>query len=220
MRRVLLILTVGALLVVPAGQTGASSTQSQLKHSTNVLRFFDNHSWLQAPRKERCKEVPWQKSCRIARELIEKHTARRSRLIAKIDANDPIISRLNRGLVGTPMAGLGKTLRDIGRRYNVSPFFMAAAAGTESSFGHAGCSNNPKNVWGLAACDGRWYVPYFNTWDEAITFYAKFLAGRWSSATSPHHFRGYAACTPCWGRKTSYWMTSRFGVAPYTKYPS
>lgn len=216
MRRILLTLTAVALVSIPAGQAG-DSTQSQLKHSTDVLRFFDNHSWLQAPRKERCSEVPWQRSCTIARKLIQQHTANRNRIIK---ANDPIIGRLNRGLAGTPMAGLGVTLRDIGKQYNISPYFMAAVAGTESSFGHAACSNNPKNVWGLAACDGRWYVPYFNSWDEAIRFYASFLADRWPSATSPHDFHGYAACTPCWGRKTSYWMGSRFGVSSYTKYPN
>ena len=117
------------------------------------------------------------------------------------------------------MEGLGRTLRDIGRKYNVSPFFMAAAAGTESSFGLAGCGNNPKNVWGLAACDGRWHVPYFNSWDEAITFYASFVSKQWPNATSPYHFYGYAACDSCWGRKTSMWMESRFGVSAYTKYP-
>ena len=128
-----------------------------------------------------------------------------------------IVRRLDAGLAGTPMAGLGAILEAEGRRYGISPYFMAAAAGTESSFGAAGCGNNPKNVWGLAACDGRWHVPYFNTWQEAIGFYARFLASRWSNHSTPYSFRGYAACDVCWGRKTSQHM-GRFGVSNSTRY--
>ncbi len=74
MRRILLILTV-VLLCVPAGQARESSTQSQLRHSTNVLRFFNNHSWLLAPNKKKCREVPWQKSCTIARRIYKQKQA-------------------------------------------------------------------------------------------------------------------------------------------------
>jgi hypothetical protein len=128
-----------------------------------------------------------------------------------------IVRRLNAGLAGTPMAGLGAILEAEGRRYGISPFFIAAAAGTESSFGAASCGNNPKNVWGLAACDGRWYVPYFNTWTEAIGFYARFLTSRWHGHSTPYSFTGYAACDACWGRKTSQHM-GRFGVGNSTRY--
>lgn len=128
-----------------------------------------------------------------------------------------VVDRLNRGLAGTPMAGLGAVLEAEGRRYGVSPYFMAAAAGTESSFGAAACSNNRKNVWGLAACDGRWHVPYFETWSEAIGFYARFLSSRWQGHSTPYSFSGYAACDVCWGRKTSSHM-GRFGVGNSTRY--
>lgn len=192
----------------------------RLDHSLDVVRFFDNRGrWLRAPHHVNCSQVPWSKSCRIARVLYDKHLERAKRMQRRLDMTDPVVQKLNRGLRGTPMAGLGVTLRDIGRQYNISPFFMAAAAGTESSFGAAGCGNNPKNVWGLAACDGRWNVPYFETWDEAIRFYAGFLRSHWPSATSPYDFHGYAACGSCWGAKTSSWMSSRFGVSAYTKYP-
>jgi hypothetical protein len=127
------------------------------------------------------------------------------------------VRRLNRGLAGTPLAGLGHVFEQAGRRYGISPYFMAAASGTESSFGAAGCGNNPKNIWGLANCTGIWHVPYFETWDEAIGFYAKFLADRWPSATSPYHYYGYAACDACWGRKTSLHM-QRFGGGTSTRY--
>jgi hypothetical protein len=128
-----------------------------------------------------------------------------------------IVRRLDAGLQGTPMSGLGAILEQQGRRYGISPFFMAAAAGTESSFGAAACANNRRNVWGLAACDGRWHVPYFNTWTEAIRFYARFLASRWHGHSTPYSFTGYAACDACWGRKTSAHM-GRFGVGNSTRY--
>lgn len=139
--------------------------------------------------------------------------------LAKVQAHrNVIIRRLNRGLANTPMRGLGQVLEQEARATGISPYFIAAAAGTESSFGAAPCSSNPRNVWGLSSCGSGWHVPYFHTWRQAIRFYARFLAARWPHATSPYHFYGYAACDACWGRKTSMWMRSRFGVDAHTRY--
>lgn len=42
--------------------------------SGNVLRFFDNKGrWLTAPRHEKCWDVPWQRSCTIARAQVRLH---------------------------------------------------------------------------------------------------------------------------------------------------
>ena len=129
-----------------------------------------------------------------------------------------VAQKLNRGLAGTPMHGLGWILEAEGHRHGISPYFMAAVAATESSLGRASCRNNRKNVWGLASCTNMWHVPYFETWREAIRFYARFLASRWPSARSPYEYYGYAACDRCWGSKTAYWMGRLFGVAPETRY--
>lgn len=126
--------------------------------------------------------------------------------------------KLNRGLAGTPMRGLGWILEDEGHKHGVSPYFMAAVAATESSLGRAACRNNRRNVWGLASCTNSWPVPYFNTWREAIGFYARFLSSRWQGHRTPYSFRGYAACSDCWARKVSYWMRTLFGVPPETRY--
>ena len=134
-------------------------------------------------------------------------------------ARGQVISRLNRGLAGTPMSATGIILERWGRRYHVSPYFMAAVAATESSLGRAACSNNRFNVWGLSSCGSGWYVPPFRSWDEAIAFYAHFLSSRWPGHSTPYSFQGYAACSPCWGAKTSYWMRSLFGVPAVTRYP-
>lgn len=130
-----------------------------------------------------------------------------------------IVRRLERGLRGSPMQGTGALLLRHGTRWHVSPYFMAAVAATESSLGAAACSNNRRNVWGLASCVNSWPVPYFDTWDEAIGYYAHFLASRWPGHSTPYSFRGYAACSECWAAKTSEWMRSLFGVEPRTVWP-
>lgn len=75
MRRTLLTLTTVALILVPVGQTKEHNSQSQVRQSENALRFFNNHSWLLAPNKKKCHEVPWQKSCTIARKIYKKKEA-------------------------------------------------------------------------------------------------------------------------------------------------
>lgn len=41
---------------------------SQFKKSAQVVRFWENKGrWIRAPRKEKCWQVPWQRSCRLAR---------------------------------------------------------------------------------------------------------------------------------------------------------
>ena len=127
--------------------------------------------------------------------------------------------KLNRGLHGTPMHSLGYLLERIGHRYHISPYFIAAAAGTESSYGAAACQNNRFNVWGLASCNGSWYVPQFTGWPQAVRFYAAFLTARWPYARTAYDYHGYARCTPCWGRKTAWHMRTRFGVGPGVRYP-
>lgn len=163
------------------------------------------------------------KTCRWARFSSEEWVARarsaRRALTRWHRSTGQVVARLERGLAGTPMEGTGVILERHGRAYGVSPFFMVAVAATESSIGHAACSNNRFNVWGLASCSGSWYVPPFRSWDEAIEFYAKFLSSRWPGHSSPYSFRGYAACDECWGRKVSSWMSSLFGVSSRTAYP-
>jgi len=138
-----------------------------------------------------------------------------------------VIVRLERGIregeriqgIDSPMSGTGAVFERIGRRHGVSPFFMLAAAMTESSLGSAACSNNHRNVWGLASCNGSWYVPSFSSWERAVDFYARFLNRQWPRHSTPYSFRGYAACDACWGRKVSEWMVRLFGVPARTAYP-
>jgi hypothetical protein len=163
---------------------------------------------------------PWAlpRSTAYRRWVLHRWQERYRDCIRALHARDGIIRTLNRGLQGTPMAGTGRELERAGRRHHVHPAFIAAIAGTESSFGHAACSNNPRNAFGLSSCGSGWRVPYFETWEEAYDFMARFLSGRWPNASSTYSYHGYAACSSCWGRKTASWMSSRFGIGNTTRY--
>lgn len=144
---------------------------------------------------------------------------RRADCLRVLHARADMWRRLNRGLNGTPMEGTGKDLEQAGRRYHVHPAFIAAIAGTESSFGAAPCSSNRFNAYGLANCQGIWSVPAFRSWADSYLFMARFLSSRWPHARTTYDFHGYAACDDCWGRKTAEHMRARFGVGSSVVYP-
>lgn len=125
--------------------------------------------------------------------------------------------KLNQGLAGTPMRGTGFGLVVEARRWGIQPAFIAAIAGTESSFGAQACRGNRFNAYGLASCGSSWRVPAFRSWRESYAFMARFLAERWPRARTPYDYYGYAACSSCWGRKTAGHMVE-LGFAPVTRW--
>ena len=55
---------------------GEPTLRSKLIHSTQVLKFWQNRGrWLRAPLHEKCWEVPWQRSCTLARANHRLHNA-------------------------------------------------------------------------------------------------------------------------------------------------
>lgn len=128
-----------------------------------------------------------------------------------------VATQLNANLAGTPMAGTGFALEAAGWRWHVHPAFIAAIAGTESSYGRLGCQGNPRNAFGLASCGQSWRVPFFASWKQAYEFMGRFLAERWPRARTPYDYSGYAACSSCWGRATA-WHMSRFGMGTDVRY--
>lgn len=74
----ILILTA---LLATTSLAGNNTTNLRLHKSQSVLRFFDNHNWLTAPRTNRCADVPWTRSCLIARERVRHHTRRINRIL-------------------------------------------------------------------------------------------------------------------------------------------
>lgn len=132
---------------------------------------------------------------------------------------EDVVAQLDSGLARTPMSGTGVHLLAAAKRFRISPFFIAAIAGTESSFGAASCRGNPYNAFGLSSCGSGWHVPYFPTWKHAYMFMGEFLTSRWPGATTPWSFHGYAACSSCWGNKVAMHMRQRFGVTPEVRFP-
>lgn len=163
---------------------------------------------------------PWSlpKSKAYRRWVLNQWRLRYQGCIKTLHSHDAVIRRLQRGLAGSPMAGSEKELERAGRRYGISPYFIAGIAATESSLAVASCSNNPRNAFGLSSCGGGWRVPYFTSWEQAYLFMAKFLTERWPNATTTYHYGGYAACSQCWGSSTARHMAHLFGVGPSVRY--
>lgn len=149
---------------------------------------------------------------------------RRASCIKALHAHDDVIRRLQKGLAGSPMAGSERDLESAGRRYGISPYFIAAIAATESSLGVAACSSNRYNAFGLSSCGSGWSVPDFQSWKEAYLFMGAFLTGNtrvtsgWPNARTTYDYHGYAACSSCWGSKTAYHMGRLFGVGNGVRY--
>lgn len=142
-----------------------------------------------------------------------------------------IAKKLNRALARTPMRGTGYILERVGRRWNVSPYFIIGVSGKESSLGHASCRSNRKNIWGLKSCgvgrytdvtgDGRVdYLPRFKTWGHAYTFFARYVHTRYPHARSPYDFHGYCECgvQSNWAPAVAGFMRRLFGVAAGVRY--
>lgn len=138
-------------------------------------------------------------------------TQRRKVCIIELHSHDAELRRLRIGLTSTPMAGSERELLRAGLHWHIAPEFIAAIAGTESSFGAAACSNNRYNAFGLSSCGAGWHVPPFQSWKEAYEFMGRFLTSRWPNARTTYDYHGYAACSSCWGAKTESQMR-RFGV--------
>jgi len=131
--------------------------------------------------------------------------------------------RVARGVRSTPLRGLGWLIERVGFREGVSPFFMVGASGTESSVFRAPCSGNPRNGWGLGSCGAAWRAPYFRTWEQAFTYYARHVRRLWPRARTPFELYGYCACgSAYWGSKTVAWMRLLFGAGVPTgvRYPT
>jgi hypothetical protein len=67
------------------------TAHQQYTKSLQVVRFWENKGrWIRAPRKEKCWEVPWQRSCRIARASYKLHLTLMTVAKRKLDRELPI----------------------------------------------------------------------------------------------------------------------------------
>jgi len=138
-------------------------------------------------------------------------------------ARERVVKTLDATLAGTPMQRTGRELEAAGWKHGVHPAFIAAIAGTESSYGRLACRSNRYNAFGLSSCGTGWRVPDFRSWAQAYDFMARFLTGRttvtsgWPNARTPYDYRGYAASSSKWGAAVSYHM-ERFGLGTNVRY--
>lgn len=163
------------------------------------------------------------KTCRWARYAATEHQGRsiaaHERFVAWWNDVGAHVRRLDAGLAGSPMAGTGALLERYGRMHGVSPYFMAAVAAKESTLGRAMCLDY--NAWGLSACGRAWTPPSFDSWEESIAYFARYLEERWGrNHSSPYSF-GSTYCPGCgsWPGDVSGFMSSLFGVGSSTRYP-
>lgn len=210
-------LTLALATLIVAAAAHAKGPTLALKTSKAIVATWTCQTQLGQPRTKA--RSPWKPHTQAYRRWqLTLWTLRKQACLKALHAHDATIRKLQHGLAGTPMSGSEGPLEAAGRRYGISPFFIAAIAGTESSFGAAACSGNPKNAFGLASCGNSWHVPYFPTWAAAYHFMGSFLSSRWPTATTTYSYHGYAACSSCWGAKTAMHMRNRFGVGPSVRY--
>jgi len=129
-----------------------------------------------------------------------------------------------RAIVATLKAGLSKdhvrplyryayALEAAGHRYNVSPYFLAAIAGVESTFGEEACGGN---AWGIASCGVS-----FPTFKEGAWYTAKLLRESYinKGLTTPWAINRKYAASSTWGERVAYYMRYFFGSGPVVTYP-
>ena len=134
--------------------------------------------------------------------------------VARAGVRSDVAKRLNHGLAGTPLAGYGWEFEAAGWRYNVSPFLVAAIAGTESSFGAAACGGN---AWGINSC-----ATSFGSFSEGLWYTTRLLRRFYIDLGFDTIWKigaRYAACGACWARHTLGFMQGRFGSGEQVTYP-
>lgn len=213
-----LTLVLATLILTAAAHAKRPSTQLRLSNAIVATWTCETQQGL-----ERTKAPnPWKPHSEgWRRAQLNTWVLRRKACIAELHRTAHILAALRRGLTGTPMQGTERALEAAGRRWHISPAFIAAIAGTESSFGAAACRDKDDNLtfnaYGLASCGTSWHVPSFATWAASYQFMGRFLTSRWPHARTTYDYHGYAACASCWGRKTAEHMR-RFGAGPTVVY--
>lgn len=81
MRKLCLLFVLTAVAITAStAQAGRTQQLVHLKHSRDVVRFFNHHEWMLARRHDKCAAVSWRRTCSIARSLYHNHQS----LVAEI----------------------------------------------------------------------------------------------------------------------------------------
>jgi hypothetical protein len=137
-----------------------------------------------------------------------------------------VTQKINKGLAGTPLRGLGRYFEHSGWRWNVNPALVAAISGVESSF----CANKPTgtfNCWGYHCHSGKCQVKG-KSYAQVIELVTRRLRQRymdsWNKKNVLQIANTYAPASdgnnpPHWTRKVESWMVDRFGSSIQLDYP-
>lgn len=74
--------------------------------------------------------------------------------IGNFDTDQEIINNINRHFAGFPVAGMGATILEVAKTYNIDPYFIAAVTWEESGRGLYQAGRN--NLHGRKAVGGGW----------------------------------------------------------------
>lgn len=104
-----------------------------------------------------------------------------------------IAKRLNRVLCRYgPQCGTGNAYVRSGKRWNVSPFYIAAISAVESTFGQAICA--PHNAWGVIAYCGSG----FSSWAAGIDYVSRLIRVSFINRGLSNPWSiGRVFCPPC-----------------------
>jgi hypothetical protein len=121
-----------------------------------------------------------------------------------------VARRIDRGLSGTPMSGLGRSLEVASRRVNVNPALLAGIAGVESSFGEANSGSYNPFGWGPGID--------FASWPHAFSSVANGIRSRYINLWGARNLwdlgRNYCPGCSTWpGKVASFMGRFRLGLA-------
>lgn len=121
-----------------------------------------------------------------------------------------IVATLTGGLRGSPLEPWAVRFEQAGRRWNVSPYLMAAIAGQESSFGRY---VSPGNAWGIGPGIA------FADFGAGVDYLAEMLSQRYNMSSLYSIQSAY--CPGCgeWPGKVAYFMGTFGQSSAMLRYP-
>lgn len=137
------------------------TAQQQYKKSSQVVRFWENKGrWIRAPRKEKCWQVPWQRSCRLARASYKLHLTLMTTAKRKLDRELPETNDWR------------TAVRIAQRAYPGTESWLLSCSATEGSWGKWVPNREGSGV-------GGWMQMYPSTFSTMMHGYYLPRAGRW-----------------------------------------
>ena len=117
---------------------------------------------------------------------IEELDSLKRRVVVREALSEHIGGQIDVYLEGSPMAGLGPSMAEEGKRTGIDPRICAAVAAAESSLGRACFALH--NAWGMLADGG------YSSWEAGIIRWFDNCLNHWGQVSSAYQMPGY--CVP------------------------